>query len=345
MLTLNVIYTRGTITRLSFLVWSLLEHSEYCFRLVANGCTFAEMAALQRLAARSPRLSFVALPAKGIMPHGQALNYLQAGTRDERFGFIDSDIFTVDPLPTRQMLTDAKACMCSPSTLFRSSEDSMPANLGAAPCTYLAVYDNAALTKVIRSAGIGFDKYHWPEIAPEHQQHLIRLGVGRTAFDTAQLVTLLLLEPGETPHSLRTSQLIHIGGFSRSTTRREHFGPLGALRRVRHRVNGERVKELAARIYSSLLGLEPGARTTAVWVRRATKDVRKRVVTGYVADLIDALLAGAPPPWRPGTGDAYVDGKLEEATRVITALFEKYGADHLAVEHRPPQPWTSRHAL
>ena len=63
------------------------------FRLVSNSCLPPERRFLEQLSRQDIRLSFWAIPAKTRLPHGHALNYVQAMTRGDYFCFMDSDIF------------------------------------------------------------------------------------------------------------------------------------------------------------------------------------------------------------------------------------------------------------
>ena len=91
----NIIYTPGTVQQLSFFVWSLLKWTPASFRLVSNGCLLPEQRYLAKLCRQEPRLEFWAIPTKASLSHGQALNYLQALTQEDRFCFMDSDIFAI----------------------------------------------------------------------------------------------------------------------------------------------------------------------------------------------------------------------------------------------------------
>jgi hypothetical protein len=298
--TLNVIYTRGTVRSLSLLVWSLLEHSDFRFRLVANGCPPDEASVLQRLAEQSPRCSFLPLPATSMMPHGQALNYLQAATTEKVFGFLDSDIFAVDRLPAMFDLAEGrKACFCYPATIARQDDDVIPKTLAQLSCTYLALYDAEAVARLIDTTGIGFDKYLWSEIPTEHRQRLTRMSVERPKYDTGQLLSLLLLDAGETPLVVEAPQLIHIGGFSRVATdnRPPRASLFGRLRRsVSHRTSKE--------------------------VRSRTKhDVGR-----YFSDVLEALAAGRDLPEPTDMGDDAINQKVRSTTQILLRVVQSHGA-------------------
>ena len=298
--TLNVIYTRGTVRCLSLLVWSLLEHSDYRFRLVANGCLPDEASVLQRLAEQSPRCSFLPLPTKTIMPHGQALNYLQAATTGNVFGFLDSDIFAVDRLPAMlDLAAGRKACFCYPATIGRHHDDVVPKALAQLSCTYFALYDAQLVAQLMDTTGVGFDKYLWSEIPREHRQHLTRLSAERPKYDTGQLLSLLLLDAGETPLVVEAPQLIHIGGFSRvaADSRPRRASLLGRLRRsISHR--------------------------TAKEVRHRTKhDVGR-----YFSDVLEALVAGQVVPQPTDTGDDAINQKVRSAIDILTRVVQTRGA-------------------
>lgn len=292
--TLNVIYTRGTVRCLSLLVWSLLEHSEYRFRLVANGCSPDEARVLQRLAEHAPRCSFLPLPTKGIMPHGQALNYLHAATTGPVFGFLDSDIFAVDRLPAMlDPVAGRKACFCYPATIGRRRDDVIPETLAQLSCTYFALYDSQAIAQLTDTTGIGFDKYLWSEIPRAQRERLTRLSVERPKYDTGQLLSLLLLEAGETPLVVEAPQLIHIGGFSRVAADGlpRRAGLFGHLRRS-------------------------GSHPTAKDVRSRTKhDVGR-----YFSEVLEALADGRVLPDPTDTGDHAINQQVRSATQILTRV-------------------------
>ena len=323
-LTLNVIYTPGTVGHLSLLIWSMLDHSNCRFRLVANGCSPDEMALLRRLCEQSPRLAFLALPTRSMMPHGQALNHLQADTEGDRFAFLDSDICAVGPLPARilELSPGHKVCCCYPATVSRypkRSERPTQSNLEEETCTYLAVYDNDAVRKLRQSTGIGFGKYEWPEIPRQQQERLIRMGLKRPHYKTAQLLSFLILQPDERPVVLRSQALMHIGGFSGWMSRDRH-GPGSRLAAAVGRLAGPRLKELIDRLLR--------------WNAKELRRRRRQDVSHYFGRFFEALFAGESLPEPPKTGDATIDHQVQVATQVITTVFEKHGSHHVTTYSR-----------
>jgi hypothetical protein len=342
---LNVIYTGGTVRCLSILLWSLLDHSDCHFRLVANACSPAEIGFLRRLAAHSPRLSYLVLPSRKVMPHGLALNYLQAGTHAERFGFIDSDIFATEDLPHRnfEMLTGRRVCLCYPSTLISSSNDAELVNIEGVSCTYMSVFDNRALTDFIQSTGIGFDKYDFEVIPREYQERLIAMGARMLRYDTGQLLCHLMLGPNDSPLIVEVPQLMHIGGFSRTIFNEQRAVVNKKGLRYRMRMHWLNVKES--------LFKKPHVRrgqinwTEAERAAKAIQTQRKRAVSHYVDSLFEALIANRPAPAPPHIGEPGIDAKLRAAIREIVALAERHGERHFRhigrefYEQSPGQAW------
>ena len=334
-LTLNVIYTRGTVRSLSLFIWSMLDHADCRFRLVANGCTSEEMAFLRRLAAHSPRLSFLALPTKLVMLHGQALNYLQARTDGDRFGFLDSDIIAAERLPATLLAPLAECTMrcCFPASVIIGPDlDPMTALVEPLCCTYLAVYDNHALTAFIRSTGIGFDKYLWSEIPGQYQQQLTGLGLERARYDTAQLLTLLLANPDQRPWIVPADGLVHIGGFSQITGKTDP-SRMTAIKRAVHRLPGARLQDAMMSVIEMFRPRRQHGGTEPEWEARRRYHGQKKVVSRYFGALFDALIAGDRLPDPPRTTDSRLDGRVRRATCAIVASFEKHGVRHTTGIH------------
>ena len=338
----NIIYTPGTVKYLSFFVWSLLKWSDCCFRLVSNGCFPAERRYLQALCRQDERLECWTMPTKSSLPHGQVLNYLQAMSRADYFCFMDSDIFA-----TGDFLADITAHLASHTGVFsgmpiwvKEEEEVMPhafrqmvgtfnrtdrgVCLGS---TYVALYDNHALTDVMQSTGIGFEEYHWHEIPEAIQEALMSLGLHKDSYDTGKVLNLLLLSEGAELLNLDSPALCHIGGTS-----------------FQVRYDNQR-QSIKGRLLNRLMNSKLGSPLKALRERRTLASYQKRYqdapeaefnlnvrqrsqhrnpVRQYLLRLLNALFQDAPAPPPPVTGDEEIDGKLLEAKKQLLLLFEEY---------------------
>ncbi len=225
-----IIYTRGTVRALSFLINSLLQWSDCEFCLVANGCDEAEAEHLQKLRAGSQRLSYLALPSAGIMPHGDALNYLQSHHDGKYFCFMDSDIYANGPF-----MDDFAPCLSHYAGIFSGAAlDHPAAGLRLTPrqrdmagcfshtenglclgSTYFAIYDQAKLQQTQRAQGFGWEKRRWREIPGLCQQRLIAEGLRYHSYEPGKLTNLWLQWRGEKLLYQPCAALRHLGGVSR----------------------------------------------------------------------------------------------------------------------------------
>ena len=338
----NIIYTPGTVKYLSFFVWSLLKWSDCSFRLVSNGCLPAERRYLQTLCRQDERLAFWSIPTKSSLPHGQVLNYLQAMSRSDYFCFMDSDIFA-----TGDFLAGITPNLASHTGVFsgtpiwvKEEEEVMPhafrhmvgtfnrtdrgVCLGS---TYVALYDNHALTELMQSTGIGFEEYRWHEIPEEVQEPLMSLGLDKDLYDTGKVLNLLLLSQGAELLYLDSPALCHIGGTSFQVG------------------YDNQPQSIKGRIINRLMNSKIGSPLKAVRQRRTMASYQKRYqdapeaeyhlnvrqrrqhrdpVRQYFLRLLNALFQHAPVPHPPVTGEEEIDRKLLEAKKQLILLFAEY---------------------
>jgi hypothetical protein len=205
--------------------------------------------------------------------------------------------------------------------------DPMTATAAPLCCTYLAVYDNDALTAFVRSTGIGFDKCLWPEIPRPQQQQLTRLGVERARYDTAQLVTLLFANAEQRPSVVPANELLHIGGFSQITGKADPRA-MSAIKRAVHRLPGPRLQDAALRVVDLFRPRRPRNGSDPEWQARRRYHGQKKIVSRYFGALFEALIGNDRLPEPPGTADARLDGRVRRATAAIVASFEKHGRRH-----------------
>jgi hypothetical protein len=309
---------------------------------VSNGCLPAERRYLQSLCRQDERLAFWSIPTKSSLPHGQVLNYLQAMSRADYFCFMDSDLFA-----TGDFLADITPKLASHTGIFsgmpiwvKEEEEVLPhafrhmtgtfnrtdrgVCLGS---TYVALYDNHALTDIMQSTGIGFDEYRWHEIPALVQEPLLSLGLHKDSYDTGKVLNLLLLSQGAELLNLDSPALCHIGG----TSFQVHYD--------------NQPQSIKGRIVNRLLNSKLGSPLKAVRERRTIASYQKRYqdaseaefhlnvrqrsqhrnpVRQYLLRLLNALFQDAAVPPPPVTGDEEIDRKLLEAKKQLLLLFEEY---------------------
>ena len=338
----NIIYTPGTVRYLSFFVWSLLKWSDATFRLVSNSCLPPERRFLQQLSRQDCRLSFWAIPSKTRMPHGHALNYVQALTRGDYFCFMDSDIFAtgyfLDGM-TSSLERCGGAFSGSPIWVKRS-EEAMPVGfrhmtgtfnrsekgtcLGS---TYVAVYDNCSLTSVMQSSGIGFEEYRWTELPSPVQQELANLDLVKDTYDTGKVLNLLLLSQGKELTYLDLPSLCHVGG----TSFQVHYDtrPLNTKAKILNRLTRSRfrtpIESIRRRRSAARYRKRYRDAPEAEYSLNATqRSLQRNPARQYVLRLLNALFQGIPAPPPPVTGDEEIDQRLLDARSMIVTLFEEY---------------------
>lgn len=335
-LTLNIVYTPGTIAMLSFMLHSLLAYSDCSFRLVSNACLPPEQRFLQKLAAGHPRLEFWALPAKRMWPHGQVLNYLHALNRDDHFAFLDSDIFA-----TGEFLPELTAYLSSHNAVFtgapvwsRSADQVFPQNFQmlSGPYnrtktgahiggTYFAIYDNHMLSDLLSTGGVGFDEYRWEEIPDIWRMPLTSIGLNKQSYDTGKLVNALLIAQGHNLRYVDTPNLIHLGGTSfvplaaRPDQWWDKLPGISALRRWR----AERG------LYNRLAPVRIGR--AEIQAEAAVRLDQRNVVRQYFWQLLQALHTHQPQSPIPATGDPEIQKRLGNAATALIHAHQQFAVD------------------
>ena len=141
--TFNIIYVPGTVRILLPLVHTLLEHAPVRLRLIDNGCLPEESILIRNVCSLDDRLSFYALPFKGMVEHGHALNHLFEMDEEDIFAFMDSDIFATGPwLDTLldELETHAGCCSCMP-IWHRPDDAEMPSDYNIMGGRYVRTTD------------------------------------------------------------------------------------------------------------------------------------------------------------------------------------------------------------
>lgn len=335
----NIVYTPGTVRYLTLFVHSMLKWSDCAFRLVANGCLPPERTYLRRFCEQSDRLTFWTIPAKGALPHDAALNYLQGLTDADHFCFMDSDILAVDAFmpPVVSGLTTHAAVFSGETLWLNKTDATMPAAFrimsglhhfsDSGMClgsSYFAVYDNRILTDFIQDTGIGFDTFRWSEIPGAYQDQLQDMGLKKDSYDTGKVLNLLLQHRGHACLHSDIPELCHLGGVSfvpsyetAVRSRKSRLADRFAVGPLKTGWTAYRRKS-AYKAYEHL----PAAEYKAVVSQRRD---RRDPVRRYFFQLLRALFEDKSPPERPVLGDAEIDGRIEQATMQINALYQEYG--------------------
>lgn len=322
-LTLNVVYTPGTVAPLQFMFKSLLYWSDCEFCLVSNGCLPPEDRFLEGLAKQNKRVSYLKLPCENIWPHGDALNYLFRHSSAERFGFIDSDIFASDEFLT-PLLGALEGCSAvfSGSPVWASQDDQVLRNgfkLASGPytrtqsgkcigCTYFAIYKRADIAGFIDQSGIGFCEVDRQDLPPSVWRELEDAGLGFKCYDTGKFLNVMLLLSGGRTHYLNSDKLTHIGGYSFLTiSPRWHAGHRGAWSaRSLFRPLKSRLQTVFRYCKSGL------TREEFIYELELRKEQRDKVRQFFWV-LINALDKGEPLPKLPQLASVEINSRLQRA--------------------------------
>lgn len=339
-LEVNIIYSPGVVKSLSFFIWSLLKWSDCSYRLVANGCLPPERRFLQKLCAKNNRLEFWCIPTKSRhIPHGEAINYLHALTRGDRFCFMDSDI-----LATGEFLSQPLSLLNTHTGVFtgtplwiKSEEEILPTSyqiisghhqitdheipLGS---TYFALYDNNKLTDIMQNTGVGFERYAWDEIPQPYQNQLSDAGLARKVYDTGKLLNFLFNVHNEPLIFYNSSVLCHLGGVGIRTF---HNKPES----WKTRLIGQFPSEFANRFNrfrfdtifrKKTTGMSmPDEELKSIFQQRQQ---HRDPVRCFFWMMLVALFQGQEIPFLPITGDTEIDGKVSDAVKEIKILFEEF---------------------
>lgn len=333
-MTLNIVYTPGTVAPLAFMLRSVLHWSDCSFRLVANACLPPERRFLERLAARHSRVEFHPLPTEKVWRHGDVLNYLQSMEQGEYFGFMDSDILATGSfLPLALDRLGQCAAVFSGSPVWTRARDRvMPDQfmIASGPYTrtaaghdlgntYFAIYDNAILTSVRQEYGVGFEEAGWEDITEPHRKTLTARRLDKRRYDTGKLLNVLMLAHGHSLASLEIPALTHIGGIS--------FVP---LRSRRPRWWSGLATWTGVDRLRSRLGVHRGLTRAGISgdEARAEATVRldqRNVVRQYFWQLLQSLSVAQDPPPLPVLGDPELRQQVALASQAVIAAHREFG--------------------
>ncbi|WP_129677912.1 hypothetical protein [Candidatus Chloroploca sp. Khr17] len=330
-LTFHIIYVPGSVVYLLPFVSTLLRWSDCRFRLVANGCTTAEVALLQARCADEPRLELLALSTDRPLSHYQALNYLQAQCQEEHFCFLDSDILatgpfmaTIEPLVGSHtgLFAGAPLWMRPGDRVFQPGYDVICGEhdrtvvgvpLGG---TFFAVYDNRTLTDLIHCQGFGFEMRSWQQLPTPLQAWCAERGLAgpRHFYDTGKALNLSLQQQGYAVTVVDSPQLLHLGGLSFIAKRNWYDAQRGIVG-----IYGD-LYRMARAIYIDLrrrINDEPVNRS-----RKLPFGRRRRIYGPYFTAVLAVATAGRRPPPQPAEHDPIVRMRAAAASAAVMTLFE-----------------------
>jgi len=328
-LTFHIVYVPGSVRHLLPFVSSLLHWSAYHYRLVANGCSPAEIELLQAYSHTHHRLEFAQIPTTRPLAHHDALNYLQAENREAFFCFMDSDILATGPfmdiipscLATHVGLFAGAPLWCRPSDqVFHPEMDVICGEhdrtasglpLGG---TFFAVYNQRVLTDYIRNSGFGFELRSWSHVPATLQPWCAARGLAgpRHFFDTGKVLNLGLLQVGHSLALFESPQLCHLGGLSFIAKRNWYIEQKGihGLRGTLYRAVRSGYIELRRRIID-----DPVNRS-----RKLPFGTRRRRYGPYFTALLTAAIERKPLPPLPDEDDPDVRRRAKVAMEQILAI-------------------------
>lgn len=224
-LTFHIIFVPGTVPFLCVAARSLLKHSPYRLRLVANGLDGEELARLEAFSRINPRLEFFAYPTPVPLEHGTLLTLLFHRQDDEFFCFADSDVFASGPFHQwlEKKLEDADV-VASCSALLWEDLPPSPGFLGRCTRTpagtrnmgsYFAVYRTRPVSEAMRETGIGFEKRTHELHVTSYERELLKAeGWTGGPCDTGNLLCYELRKRDCRLVHHDDDSLLHIGGVS-----------------------------------------------------------------------------------------------------------------------------------
>lgn len=342
----NIIFVPGTVRILRLAVFSILDNSDCCFRLVSNGCGEDEARLLREWCRDNPRLEFFdasqihgsrtnASPAR-VIPHGDLLTRLQRDERSPLFALMDSDIFAsgvfLDELAPVLEANDA-VFSCWPIYCNDLSQTMPPDcrimhgeinKLSDGTCvggTYFAIYDNSVLTRLMQETGLTMRRYVWEEIPPSVQDELRQSNKVLNIYDTGKLLNILLTLRGFSTRLAKLNNLCHIGGMS----------SVALLSRY-SRIRGGLSMILPATILKMLRWMKmyngPFDKSSREERRFIGKmSLRLRTTSEYMTAYLNFLELGTrqPSPFRHK--DSQLVARVHETERLLDELYRRYSED------------------
>lgn len=237
--TVNVIYTRGTVAALGRFAPLLTEHTPWSYRLIANGCPPAEVTLLHRIAADHDGLEVHDLHTGEVLPHGKTLCRLADTFRDEFFAFMDNDIIvTGDFTEALTALLDSNDAVFTGAAIWGRPQDAILTRAHREVCgphtrtpdglllgsSYAGIFRRDALDAVQRRCQVTLDKYTAADLSsldPAFLSFLDTHDLIRDDYTPPKLLTLGFAFHERPTAYLDLADLHHIGGYSVATYQRQ----------------------------------------------------------------------------------------------------------------------------
>lgn len=240
----NIVYVGDTVPGLLPFLDTLIRHTAWRFRLVANGCDEIGLAALERVAGEhADRIDVHVVSTGRVVQHGEVLDRLLELETGQLFCFVDSDVFARGPVDLAELVPAGGELMrWSGLPVFHGGETPVrPAYhrrvvhgfvrlADGTPLTgtYVACYRTAAVRDVIARHGVGFSFVRWDRLPPDVRAVLARRGLDRRFYDTGQLIGLLF-EGGPNPSYRQIPSLVHVGTWTSRSLMRKPKARIGRL--------------------------------------------------------------------------------------------------------------------
>ena len=341
----NVIFVPGTVRYLRLAALSLMEMSNYRFRLVANGLNEAEQTQLREFCEAMPRLEYCRSPQQSLIPHGTMLNLLYDRDDDEHFCFMDSDIFACEPFneELEKHLVDCdvfSSCLAAghdhkvSGQGYGGNSIQTPTGLPLAT-TFFAIYRREPLVRIIRETGIGFEIVHPNEGLPPIPlpiEHIAPLR-SQLLLDTGKLMNMCAASAGLRFRFRPLDGLLHVGGISSYAVRDP---VLRRIARGARRIVGrpfrldeayltrlsKRRKSRMSRSSGRPTGLVPQgmAMDEATYLRQRSL---RRAIAFYFMEYMRALIDGGTLP-RLDLDNDDLAKRITKACRVARRMHDSY---------------------
>lgn len=338
---IHIIYTPESVKYLAFFAKSLVYYSSYSYRLVANGCSSADLQQLTNLCQENPeQLSLEVIPTETVLTHGQVLNRLAMSNREPYFCFMDSDIFAIAPLPDIEALMNKHSLSAMFSAMpiwVKQGEETMLDDFSemigtfnrterdvCIGSTYFAIYNNEHLKRVMRDFELGFDELFFDQLAAPIRQLLTSMDLNKRLYDTGKLINIALFHQGYKLMNIPLLQLCHIGGTS-FTVKTQHrnlsflvrmrsfIGKLPVTRFLRGRRRDSRA--LLQKRYTS---------QEEYHINCEQRLVYRNTVREYFFELFRALSANGKLPRLPGLKNSEIRTKLENGRDHYIRTFKQF---------------------
>ncbi|MBW1852665.1 MAG: hypothetical protein JRJ15_14830 [Deltaproteobacteria bacterium] len=336
----NIIFVPGTVRYMRLAVLSLLKHSSYTYRLIANGLDSRECALLVEFCRKSDRLEYFYYPSKRVLEHGMMLNLLFQRESSPYFCMADSDIFAMGPFE-EELERHLQECdvLSSCLTLDMDPSDVLsgflgiclktPGGLPLAP-TFLSVYRTDLFRKIIAETKIGFEAYRPTVYLPESVKDIDLPDnlEEPSLIDTGKLLNILASQYGARFRHCEFPNFIHIGGISNlRVSKREKMKEIlrGFLKRPYALTDEYLRSEMRRRSRGKSLRGQQGTSN------RGQADARLRVralrnpLAMYFKCLFQSLFDGTPEPLFK-LSDERLRQSVNRTSRLIRDIYnEEYG--------------------